>query len=119
MLGKLLAASLSIASLTVMCLPATAHGRYYGVYRPYAIEKICDNNLRNCKVRMLYAPGQNPGLAGYGSYWFQRATRHVRVINESHVAWCLSRYRTYDPYTDTFIGKGHRSYRCNSPYDGF
>ena len=34
------------------------------------------------------------------------------------VAWCSERYRTYDPATDTFIGKGHKHYRCNSPYDG-
>ena len=118
MFGKLLAVSLSIASLMLLDLPAAAHDWNYVSYRPYAIEKTCDDNLMNCRVRMRYAPGQNPGLAGYGSYWYQRATRYVRVISDTHIAWCLSRYKTYDPYSNTFIGKGHRLYRCNSPYGG-
>ncbi|MFW6077700.1 MAG: BA14K family protein [Hyphomicrobiales bacterium] len=30
--------------------------------------------------------------------------------------WCLNRYRTYDPATDTYIPRvGERAY-CNSPY---
>lgn len=28
------------------------------------------------------------------------------------VAWCAQRYRTYDPATGTFIGKGGRRIRC-------
>ena len=33
-----------------------------------------------------------------------------------HVEWCLNRYRTYDPATDTYIPRvGERAY-CNSPY---
>jgi hypothetical protein len=101
-----------------MSFPALAHDRDFRPYRPYMIEKTCNDNYLNCMARMLYAPGQNPGLAGYGSYWFPRATRYVRVSSDRHVAWCMSRYRTYDPQSDTFVGKGHRIFRCNSPYDG-
>jgi BA14K-like protein len=118
MFRKLASVCLSIAPLTLMALPAAAHDYEFRSYRPYVIEKTCDDDYTNCMARMVYAPGQNPGLAGYGSYWFQRATRAVRVVNETHVAWCLSHYKTYDPRSNTFIGKGFRSYRCNSPYDG-
>ncbi|HUE47510.1 MAG TPA: BA14K family protein [Aestuariivirgaceae bacterium] len=36
--------------------------------------------------------------------------------SSAHVQWCLNRYRTYDPRTDTYIPRvGERAY-CNSPY---
>ncbi len=34
----------------------------------------------------------------------------------SHVQWCLSRYRSYNPRTDMWLGNSGRYYRCNSPY---
>jgi BA14K-like protein len=34
----------------------------------------------------------------------------------SHVQWCLSRYRSYNPRTDTWLGTSGRRYQCNSPY---
>jgi BA14K-like protein len=34
----------------------------------------------------------------------------------SHVRWCLSRYRSYNPRTDLWLGSSGRRYRCNSPY---
>jgi hypothetical protein len=34
----------------------------------------------------------------------------------SHVQWCLSRYRSYNPRTDLWLGNSGRHYRCNSPY---
>jgi BA14K-like protein len=34
----------------------------------------------------------------------------------SHVQWCLSRYRSYNPRTDLWLGSSGRRYRCNSPY---
>ncbi len=33
-----------------------------------------------------------------------------------HVQWCLSRYRSYNPRTDLWLGNSGRHYRCNSPY---
>ena len=118
MLKKFLPVVMSIASFMTMNIPAMAHDLDFRLHRPYVIEKTCDDDYTNCRARMLYAPGQNPGLAGYGSYWFPRAARYVRVSSDRHVAWCLSRYRTYDPHTDTYIGKRQRAHRCNSPYGG-
>ena len=52
----------------------------------------------------ITVPGVALGLGGgYGG-------------NSAHVQWCLNRYRTYDPATDTYIPRvGERAY-CNSPY---
>ena len=36
--------------------------------------------------------------------------------SSAHTQWCLNRYRTYDPGSDTYIPRvGERAY-CNSPY---
>ncbi len=51
-------------------------------------------------------PGVTLGLGGggYGG-------------SSGHVQWCLNRYRTYDPSTDTYSPRvGERAY-CNSPYN--
>jgi hypothetical protein len=98
-------------------LRAYAHGEHLHVHRPYVIEMNCDDNFEHCQPRMSYAPGQHAGLAGPGSYWYQYPHQfrgHHR--HDRHVAWCADRYRTYDPHTDTFIGRGYKRYRCVSPY---
>jgi hypothetical protein len=33
-----------------------------------------------------------------------------------HVEWCLNRYQSYNPNSDTFLGYDGRYHRCNSPY---
>ncbi len=100
------------------------------VWKPYVIEKNCVESFDHCKVRMDYAPHQRAMVVRPGSYWYQKPFkvyrygdfkhrhRHAAAHSSRHVAWCSHRYRTYDPATDTFVGKGYRHYRCNSPYDG-
>jgi hypothetical protein len=36
--------------------------------------------------------------------------------DDPHVAWCMNRYRTYDPDSDSFTGYDGLQHRCNSPY---
>jgi hypothetical protein len=33
-----------------------------------------------------------------------------------HVEWCLNRYRSYDPGSDTYMGYDGYRHRCNSPF---
>lgn len=33
-----------------------------------------------------------------------------------HVEWCLDRYRSYDPRTNTWVAYSGRVNQCNSPY---
>ncbi|MFO0991857.1 MAG: BA14K family protein [Hyphomicrobiales bacterium] len=35
---------------------------------------------------------------------------------DNHVEWCLDRYRSYNPRTDSFLGYDGEYHRCNSPY---
>jgi hypothetical protein len=61
----------------------------------------------------------------YGSPWWLGAAAGALVgsaivggaaaSSDAHIEYCLSRYRTYDPQTDTYIGRGGRRYRCVGP----
>ena len=56
-------------------------------------------NIFNTKYTQI---GFNSPLQGGGS--------------SAHVHWCLNRYRSYDPSSDTFLGYDGYRHRCNSPY---
>ena len=34
----------------------------------------------------------------------------------AHVEWCLDRFRSYDPASDTYLGYDGYRHRCNSPF---
>lgn len=36
--------------------------------------------------------------------------------SNSHVQWCLNRYRSYNPRTDQYLGYDGRYHYCRSPY---
>lgn len=74
--------------LTVASLPAAAHECSREIVRPYAIEKTCEDDGVACRVRMVYAPGENPGLAGHGSYWYPRAGRSVKILPRDTLPDC-------------------------------
>jgi hypothetical protein len=40
----------------------------------------------------------------------------VRRGYNAHVRWCLNRYASYNPRTDTFLSYDGYYKRCNSPY---
>ena len=64
----------------------------------------------------------------YGSPWWLLAAPLVagayaapRIYNDDnygggHVEWCLDRYRSYDPRSNTFMGYDGYRHECNSPY---
>ena len=96
------------------------------IWKPYVIEKTCADGLYECRVRMDYAPFQRSMVARPGSYWYQKPFQVYRYgdfrtqpahwqSGSRHDAWCSARYRSYDPATDTFVGKGYKRYRCISP----
>jgi hypothetical protein len=37
-------------------------------------------------------------------------------MSSAHVQWCLNRFRSYDPASDTYLGYDGFRHRCNSPY---
>lgn len=51
------------------------------------------------------------GLA-LGAMATDASRRSYRGSSSSHVRWCLSRYRSYDPDTDTYVGRDGHRHRC-------
>jgi hypothetical protein len=49
----------------------------------------------------------------YTPYYYAPAVNY-----DAHVEWCLRRYRSYSPATDTFRGYDGLDHRCRSPYRG-
>lgn len=140
MLRKIIPVLTALAGLAMLAPTASAadffafdrHDDGSRIWKPYVIEKNCTEGFDYCRARMDYAPHQRAMVVRPGSYWYQKPFqiyrygdfkhghkhRHAASHASRHVSWCSERYRTYDPATDTFIGKGNRHYRCNSPYDG-
>jgi hypothetical protein len=131
----LAAALLGVASLSASALASDPYGDnddgYVKVWKPYVIEKNCVDRYYKCVARMDYAPFQRSMVARPGSYWYQKPFLVYRYgdfrpqpvlwghhRSSEHVAWCSSHYRTYDPATDLYKGKGYRLYHCDSPFAG-
>jgi len=87
-------------------------GRYdsWGKYGPYKHkhyggQRWHDLNYNGCSPWWQPAP--------YGAAAARKAFKDAR--DNPHVRWCLERYRTYNPRTDTFIGYDGRQRRCLGP----
>jgi hypothetical protein len=59
----------------------------------------------------------------YGGWWYARPWWMVPAPRPApnyggnrHVNWCLSRYRSYNPSTDRYLGFDGRYHRCHSPF---
>lgn len=87
--------------------------------------------------RFRYRHGNNRHY--YGGYWYRRpwwnyggptialgigsgygyGGAYAFGGGNSHVQWCLNRYRSYDPRSDTFMGYDGYRHRCDSPFGGY
>ena len=66
----------SLALFPGLSATAEAHVADTLMWRPYVIQKTCNDHFRHCKTRMSYAPGEHPGLAGPGTYFYKKAVRY-------------------------------------------
>ena len=41
---------------------------------------------------------------------------YARAWTEAHIEWCLDRYRSYNPATNTFTGYDGYQHECRGPY---
>ena len=127
---------LGLAAMATGALASDAYGvkddGYVKVWKPYVIEKNCTGEwYYHCKARLDYAPFQRSMVARSGSYWYQKPFQVYRYgdfkprrahwghrRSADHVAWCSDRYRTYDPTTNLYKGRGYHLHKCRSPYGG-
>ncbi|WP_210245724.1 BA14K family protein [Ciceribacter naphthalenivorans] len=48
--------------------------------------------------------------------WGRPPPPPVWGTTSAHVRWCMNRYRSYNPRTNTYLGFDGRYHRCRSPY---
>ncbi len=61
----------------------------------------------------------SPFAFGGGYYYdpyFYGPPRLYRGGSSAHVRWCLNRYRSYNPWSNTWRAYSGRVYRCRSPF---
>lgn len=75
------------------------HRRHYNNYLPY---------YGGLAFGLGYGLGYGGGYGYYGDGYYGGGGGHVQ--------WCLNRYRSYNPRTNTFMGYDGYRHRCNSPY---
>jgi hypothetical protein len=63
-----------------------------------------------------YYGGYGYGGYGYGYRSYYAPRYYAPVSSSRHVRYCLDRYRTYSPRSNTFIGYDGYRHRCRSPY---
>lgn len=51
-----------------------------------------------------------------GAYAYSYPPAYGYSDDTAHVQWCLNRYRSYDPASDSYMGYDGYRHRCNSPY---
>ncbi|WP_438750824.1 BA14K family protein [Pararhizobium sp. O133] len=78
---------------------------YYGGYRPY-------------RPYYGYRPYYRPGVNVYVTprRYYDDTYYADQSYGNSHVDWCLARYRSYNPATDRFVTYGGVAKVCISPY---
>jgi hypothetical protein len=64
--------------------------------------------------RAAFAFGVGAAFGGAYGYGYG----YGAPVGYDHVQYCMSRYRTYDPATDTFIGYDGLHHRCGASYGG-
>lgn len=107
-------AAAGLADGVVLADHRRGHRRYYrhrgrpwnyrGYYWPYRAPGF----YLNFGVPYGYYGGYDDDYYDYRPY--------AGGYGNSHVRWCLRRYRSYNPRTDTYLGYDGYRRRCRSPY---
>ncbi len=104
-----------------------AHGKGRGRgYRDYGHYK------KHCRRRCgRYKHRRKHYVHYYGGYWYSWPWWSISLAvpvyaysydryheDDLHTAYCLGRYKSYDPYSDTYVAYSGTVRRCRSPYSG-
>ena len=107
------------------------YSHYRGNYRHYGYRNYCNGWSYGCGYHHHYNNGWygNPwwalggvglgfGFGYYGGGYYNNGYYGSRYYRRGsgHVAWCLRRYRSYNPRTNTWLSYSGHVYQCHSPY---
>jgi hypothetical protein len=85
------------------------YGHTHGHYNNYRV------HLGGGGIGLGYGDGYRVYLGG--DFYSDDYYGGREYVYGGHVEWCLNRYRSYNPRTNTFMGYDGYHHRCNSPYD--
>jgi hypothetical protein len=113
----------SLALAGGVSVSAQAHVADTLMWRPYVIQQLCKDDGKRCKTRMYYAPGQNPGTAKHGTYFYQKArlSRH----DDFRLTWDGRKIPSQHSHKKSFslfglkLGTGHGHNSCRNTGWGF
>ena len=86
-------------------------GRYYNYGWPYYGGIGLGYGLGYPDYNGYYGGGYPDDVYDGGAYY-----GGGEYGGDGHMEWCLNRYRSYNPRTDTYLGYDGYRHRCNSPY---
>lgn len=102
------------------------YGGGYPRYNRYRHGYRCNSWSNNCRHYYGGYWYQNPwwtypaigiGIGiGAGAYYDDYYAPPPRAYGNRHVRWCLDRYRSYNPRTNTWVAYSGRVNQCISPY---
>jgi hypothetical protein len=101
-----LGAAVALAATATLAVTGDASAKPYWPHQSYSMHHN-------------YNPG--PGFFFSAPFFFglqfgPQYQQYPRFAGNLHVQWCASRYRTYNPYTNTFFIKKGVPAVCVSPY---
>lgn len=66
---------------------------------------------------LFFSPfGFGSGYDPYYDPYIYSSPRYYRGGSSAHVRWCHNRYRSYNPWRNTWRAYSGRIYQCRSPY---
>ena len=101
--------------------PGRHHKRSYKSYGHY--RKHCRRNCGRFRHRHRQYSHYRSGWWYAWPWWafsvpVYAYTQDYYGDDDLHVAYCLRKYRSYDPRSDTYVAYSGRVRRCRSPYSG-
>lgn len=101
--------------ILISALVAGALG--FGAIAATTAPALADNG-RNTALAVggLLGLGVGAAIASQPRYYDEEPRYYHRTGWNAHVDFCMDRFRSYDPRTDTYIGRDGYAHRCYGSY---
>ena len=115
---KILATLTMVAIATTASLTVVSSAQAHPTFFPHTHHNHHRSGLNRGEAAALGAVGGLLVGTMIANSNNRRQVQQVQPAGRSpaHVNFCVNRYRSYDVYSDTFLGFDGRRHYCNSPY---
>ena len=85
-------------------------------YKKRSVRRYSNKRWRRSKRRKRGYRYRYRGWYYTYPWWLYVASLPYASYSDAHVEWCLNRYQSYDPRTNTYLGYDGFRHECISPY---